>query len=247
MFSTDASGEGFHPVLVGRGGDHGEGYGMQSMQWGWWIFALVIIFFALLLIWGRRDHKEGGLDQLLGLAAVGNMRKNEGPAEAAAYVELNNRFNDMSRQIGHSDDLSAWRKIDGDICHVNHNVDQRAFDLSGQVQQTRFDQLLGVKDIESKQAMGFANVQYVGSENTQKLLTAIGGLEKRMDQNVIDGLRDALHKEQMAASQYRQDLLFERANDRVISSLTRRHGLPVCPPPYAPPPYTCDPYTAPAC
>lgn len=220
-----------YPDIIQTGG--GDGYGMMG---AWWIFALVIIFFAL-VFWGRKDEKRAGFEDLLGAAAIGQMNKHQEPP--GYFADINGRFNDISRQIAHVEDANAWRKIDSDLYGLNQNVNQQAFNLSAQVQQTRFDQLVSMKDMEGKQALGFAcvdrnidSVKYADAENTQKIMARINDVEKRMDQSTIDRLRDELYKERLAAGQYRQDLLIERNGDRVIGALTRRGGLPPCPPGY---------------
>jgi hypothetical protein len=212
------------PAVVQTGGrdyGHDGGYGMMG---AWWIFALVIIFFAL-VFWGRRDeHKGGGFDQLFGLAALGNMKKDhQEPAQAAAYVELNGRMNELSRQIQHNDDIAAWRDIKNTQCGTENLINNNTFNLSGQIQQAKFDQLLGAKDIEGKQAVGIERVIESNNLNTRAIIDAIRG-------DTIDRLKDELAKERLAASQFRQDLLIQQSSGHVIDTLTRRHGLPPCPP-----------------
>ena len=64
-------------TYTGRGG---EGYGDYGHQSWWWVFALVLIFLALIFLWGRGHDRRNGLEDIIPALALSNGigKKNDG-------------------------------------------------------------------------------------------------------------------------------------------------------------------------
>jgi len=60
-------------VVTKHEGDHHD----RSFGWGW-IFALVIIFLALVFLWGRNDHRKDGTDIAATIAPLAAAKMMEG-------------------------------------------------------------------------------------------------------------------------------------------------------------------------
>lgn len=229
------------PAIISKGGD-GEGHGMMGAS-GMWIFALVIIFLALAFFggsFGRRDERAtSGIAEVAALNALGNGGAN-GADNRAAFTEINGRFDSLSTQIGHINDVNDLRDLKSTQAELNQNVTQQAFNLSTQIATNRTDTLLNFKDLSLQMANGFCDtarsidgVNFNAAQNTCNIINAVNmGVQRVIDNqtaNEMTRLRDELSRERLAASQFRQDLLIERNSDRVIGALTPPRPVPAYP------------------
>jgi len=160
---SEASGSGFHPVYAK---DSHDGHGERS--WGsMWVFALVIIFLALVFLWGRKDNYDGNrsqLDSILPLLAAQNMPKHNG-CELEHWDSMKyslTQFGDLKKEIVET----AWGQA--------KENDRYFYDQRAAIDKTNFDSLLGFKSAEIS-----------GLQNTAKIEARIDGLERRLDADII--------------------------------------------------------------
>jgi hypothetical protein len=164
------------PAVFQSGHEGGFGGG------GSWVFALVIIFFALVFFRGGlgREGHDGGA-----------------PA-AAAFTEINGRFNSIEAQIAHTNELAELRATHVDVLN------------------NRTDTLLGFKDAQLQLAecccatqKGIESLKYEGAKNTCDIITANTANTQRvidkMTQSEIAALRDRIAEKDLALSQCAQN------------------------------------------
>lgn len=198
------------PAVAATSGGHDGGWG------GSWIFALVIIFFALVFFRGGLGHD-------------GHHDGNGAPA-AAAFTEINGRFNALEGQIAHVSDLAELRRIEQQNCETNLNVTKTGFELSKEI-------LIGNNVIQRQLAdcccttqRGIDKLAYEGAQNTCQIITNsnenTGKILAELKQQEITALRDKLAERDLALSQCHQ-------NATLIAALK-----PPCPIPAYP---TCNP------
>lgn len=168
----DAHGSGYHPVIA-KGGD-GEGhYGNWS---GIWIFAIVIIFFALLLVWRRDEGRHHGGDWANGIA----------PAMAMGMMAKQPNYN--CDGYGHSgrqehwdivrDELREFGEIKKEAAMLalgqSREIDKGFYETRAAIDRNNYDTLLG-----------FKNSEIQGLNNTREILQRVDALERRQDTEVI--------------------------------------------------------------
>lgn len=133
-FYTDTGAVPNVTVADSRGkGDYDGSSGWGSM----WVFALVIIFLALVFLWGRRDGHDGrrdgcGIDGLIPALALANNKPHDGGVckETLAFdrfAALENHQWDHVR-----DDLKGHNEIE-------RNVDKNHYETSRQVCDTQYN------------------------------------------------------------------------------------------------------------
>ncbi|MCL2391965.1 MAG: hypothetical protein FWC66_05075 [Oscillospiraceae bacterium] len=144
-------------VMTSTGGHDGAGYSHT------WLFALVIIFFAL-IFWRRDDNrKSDGLGEglltagLLGGGLGGRVHSNHCTDEKIWDVER-----DMMTQFANVRDEmkdTAWRLSAEDAkAHSDHRYEM---------------------------AIGFKNSEILGLQSKGEIIGRIDGLERRFDQDII--------------------------------------------------------------
>jgi hypothetical protein len=135
------------------------GSGDEKGWSGMWVFALVIIFFAL-IFWARRDDRGNGLGEyaplLMGMGGyAGGRDKN-----------LSHEIWDVER-----DQMREFANIRQQISETGYRGDMANAKYFYEQQKTN---LLGFKDVEIQ-----------GLQNKGEIIGRIDGLERRMDQDII--------------------------------------------------------------
>jgi hypothetical protein len=197
------------PVVSASTG-HDGGFG------GNWIFALVIIFFALVFF-------RGG--------AFGGERHGEGGAPAAAaFTEINGRFNALEQSVGHIEDLAALRAIQASQCETNQNILRNGFELSKEILINSNVTQRQLAECCCTTQRGIDKLAYEGASNTCQIITNAnentGKILVELKNAEITALRDKLAERDLQLSQCNQ-------NATLIAALK-----PPCPVPAYP---TCNP------
>ena len=156
-------------VMTATGGsDHDRGYGYT---WIWAIFALVIIFFAL-IFWGRndRDHRGYGLEALAPALALNQANKNCGCGGHHSYGHDYPKYEwdamrDNLREFG-----DVKKEIMGTTYAQSREMDRYFYDQRAAVDKTNYDTLLGFKQNE-----------VLMLQNTDSIKGQIAALERRQD------------------------------------------------------------------
>lgn len=196
------------PVVSASTGHDGFG--------GNWIFALVIIFFALVFF-------RGG--------AFGGERHDGGGAPAAAaFTEINGRFNALEASVGHINDLAELRAIQNAQCETNQNILRNGFELSKEILISSGVTQRQLADCCCTTQRGIDRLAYEGAQNTCQIITNAnentGKILAAMKDTEITNLRDKLAEANLGLSQCQQ-------NATLIAALK-----PPCPVPAYP---TCNP------
>jgi len=197
------------PVVSASTGHDGAGWGGGS-----WVFALVIIFFALVFFRGGFGHEN---------------RENGAPA-AAAFTEINGRFNALEGQIAHVSDLAELRHIEQQNCDTNMNVTKTGFELSKEILLSTNATQRQLAECCCATQRGIDKLAYDGAQNTCQIITNsnenTGRILTELKNAEITALRDKLAERDLALSQCRQNAV-------LIEALK-----PPCPIPAYP---TCNP------
>ena len=176
----DDHGSGYHPVVATGGGEDGH----QGWWSGMWIFAIVIIFFALILIWrrdgdGKNENKWGdGLLPAMAMGMASRQRPDEG--YGAGRHEIWDVERDQMREFCNirqeiKDTAFAQQRENDKYFYENRAATDRGFyETRAATDQNRYDTLLG-----------FKNTEILGLQNKGEIVGRIDGLEKRMDQDII--------------------------------------------------------------
>lgn len=140
----DAHGGGYHPIVVDKGDDRRRedfGYG--------WIFALVIIFLALVFLWGRKDDGYRGRESVSSAESVlPYMAMAQMPRGDYGHASYENHqwdhVRDDLREFGNvrteiSDKAYALSdKMCNGFHSVNKAVDENRYDTSRQMDELRY-------------------------------------------------------------------------------------------------------------
>lgn len=200
MFSAEDSGSGYHPIMVEKhGGD--DRTGMGSNLWAIVIVVvfLVIIFFAFAMMFRRDERGVGNVAEIAALGALNNGGGGAIAADArAAFTEINGRFDALSQQVGHINDVNDLRDL---------KSTQAA--LSLQVANNRTDTLLNFKDLALQVSNGNCDInrnidtsRFEASQNTCNIMrnddANARAILDRMSQDEIARLRDELAREREA-------------------------------------------------
>jgi hypothetical protein len=203
--------------MTGGGDSHGWG--------GTWVFALVIIFFALVFFRGGFGGREGGEHRVVVDGAGG-----AGAAAGAAFAEINGRFNEMGARITHSEDLAQLKLIQQQNCETNQNILKTGFELSKEILISNNALQRELADCCCTTQRGIDKLAYEGAKNTCEIITNSNNnttkILAEMKQAEINALRDKLAERDLALSQCAQ-------NATLIAALK-----PPCPIPAYP---TCNP------
>jgi len=158
----------------------GEGH---SGWYGIWVFAIVIIFFALIMVWRRDDgHHKGNYDgaamfaPLATAATVGSMNKAASHEIWDVERDQMREFANLRQQV----DQASWTQTRDNDRYFYENrtaTDKGFYDNGMLVQQTRYDTLLGFKDNEVQ-----------GLKNTAEIKKEIGELKAQMQNDKIAAL-----------------------------------------------------------
>ena len=170
MIGAEAAGSGYHPIMIDKG--HGDD---RSFGWGW-IFALVIIFLALVFLWGRRgdEGSRGQNDTLLPFLAANATKHHDGHSGSYEHWDI---ARDELREFG-----DVKKEIIGAAYAQSRESDRYFFETNRAIDRNQHDTLLG-----------FKNSEILGLQNTGEVLKRIDGLERRYDQDKIQELRDKLN------------------------------------------------------
>lgn len=205
------------PTVITKGGDEDRGHSNFM-----WVFALVIIFLALVFLWGRNRDGSTGIAEIAALSAVNNNPNNN--LAPAAFTELNSRLDAIQREVGHNNDLAELRALYTQACSTDMNVTQQAFNVSNLVNQTRTDTLLNLKDAalqlancccdinrnvdnsRFEAAQNTCNIINNDNNNTQKILDRLCSDETARLRDTIAAERQARTMETFAASQANQNM-----------------------------------------
>lgn len=209
MFAAEDSGSGFHPVMYEKRSE--DNHGVGSYMWAIIIMVifLVIIFFAFALIFRGNNTREGigNVAEIAALGALNNGGTSGGDARAA-FTEINGRFDALSQQVGHINDVNDLRDL---------KSTQAALGL--QVANSRTDTLLNFKDLALQVSQGDAdinrnidNTRAEAANNTCKIIqdnatntrVILDRLFTDENQRIRDELareREARARENLAASQ----------------------------------------------
>jgi len=164
----DAHGGGYHPVVMDKGSHGDDKHGMYGM---WWVFAIVIIFFALLLVWKKDgDRQHYGLNALEGLApalAMGAMNKQHQPhyADTRGYQEHWDTMIAQLKEFGELKKESALLTLG-----QSREMDQRFFEQQRSM-------LVGFKDTEIQ-----------GLKSTGEITRRIDDMERRLEERRQDDI-----------------------------------------------------------
>ena len=147
-------------VMTTTGGDDKHGW------YGIWAIVIVIIFFALIMVWrrdGNENHK-GGYGELLPALALANggAFKGNGGADFAEHCAMIRDNGDIKKEIVGA----AWAQT--------READRYFYEQRAAIDRTNYDTLLGFKQSE-----------VLGLQNKGEILGRIDGLERRLDQDII--------------------------------------------------------------
>lgn len=161
----------------GDGDNIGTGYGGGQ----WWVFALVVIFLAL-VFWKKDDHKrDGGYAEaaIPALAMSGYAKGNHCNSEHRDWDIMRDQMREFAnvreeiRTVGHQNAMT-----DAKYFYDNRTAtDKGFFDQAMLTQQTRHDAALGFKDVE------------LGNERqTKEVISRIDRLEGKLQEEKIQAL-----------------------------------------------------------
>jgi len=173
MGLADDHGSGYHPMLIS---DKGHDGGAWS---GMWIFAIVIIFFALILIW-RKDGGERRND--------GNYSDAITPALTMAAMNQNACRPQCDGYDGHKNEYQHWdiaRDELREFGEVKKEIAVTALGQSREMDKYFYEQRAAIDRNNYDTLLGFKNSEILGLQNTKEVVGRIDGLERRMDQDVI--------------------------------------------------------------
>ena len=166
MIGAEAAGSGYHPIMIDKGGrDHDGGW-----SYGW-IFALVIIFLALVFLWGRRDHGErhhNAVDGILPAMALNGMNhKNHGGHCVEEKVWDVNR--DQMREFA-----NLRQEIADKACMQQRENDRYFYEQRAATDRNNYDTLLG-----------FKNNEILGLQNKGDIVTEIRNMRDEMKEEKL--------------------------------------------------------------
>jgi len=132
-----------------------------------------------------------------------------GAPAAAAFTEINGRFNALEGQVAHVNDLAELRHIQQQNCETNQNITKTGFELSKEI-------LIGNNVTQSKLAecccqtqIGLQKLAYEGAQNTCQIITNAnentGKIIAEFKNQEITALRDKLAERDLALSQCNQN------------------------------------------
>ena len=196
------------PNVLATTGSDGEKSGWWS---GMWIFAIVIIFFALILIWRRDDHgyeHKGGYDSMAGIApalAVGAMNNQNSRCcpqptydvcgHGHEYEHGEHERWDIERdQMREFANLrmelkeTGWqqaREADRYFYENRAAIDKGFYENRTATDHGFFDQAQLTQQSRYDTLFGFKSAEVENLKNTQSVITRVDALEKRMDQDAL--------------------------------------------------------------
>lgn len=203
------------PAVLQTTGRDDDGTG----QGAWWLFAIVIIFLALVFF--RRDGDRN--NPIAEIAALNAMNGREPSAvNTAAFTEINGRLDAIQSSVVHNNDLAELRALYTQACATDMNVTQQAFNVSNLVNQTRTDTLLNLKDAALQLAncccdtnRNIDNVRFESAQNTCNIIANSTANTQRiidkMTESEIARLRDELADARLANSQCQQNAYLTNA------------------------------------
>jgi len=212
------------PAVFQSGGED-KGWGGGS-----WVFALVIIFFALVFFRGNGFGRDGGHGGA------------EGAVAAGAFNELNGRFNVLEGQIAHVSDLAELRAIQNKECAIDLNVTKTGFELSKEILLSTNATQRQLADCCCSTQRGIDRLAYEGAKNTCEIITNQNANTQKIvdvikDREITD-LRDKLAESRLQNSQFEQNAyLINAIKPCPVPSYPSCNpwatGVPVAPAPFA--------------
>jgi len=181
-----------------------DGDGDKSTSYGW-IFALVIIFLALVFLWGRKDEKrhDGYASDLAPLAAASMLSNNQHkPCDydyGREHWDMNQAymkdFGLLNKQIAET----GW--------NLSREFDKNNFDLSRQIDGVKYDTSRHIDSVYNGLERGIDGVKHQNAIDARDIMRLvedrIKGLETKIDRNEIDRLRDELTQARCENSHHR--------------------------------------------
>jgi len=138
------------------GGRDSDGFGGQ-----WWIFAIVVVFFAM-MFWKKDDRGKRDDNGILeGVALSGGLGGFAGARHGGNHC-IDEKVWDTDRDV-----LNGFGK-------QNENFWRLSSENANNFSNQRFET-----------AMGFKNSEILGLQNNKEVLTAIATLNQRLDQDII--------------------------------------------------------------
>jgi len=184
------------PAVVTKGGEdyrRDDGWGQQFM----WVFALVIIFLALVFLWGRRgegEHRNNIGEALAPIAAASMLDHNK---HQDGYNH--GRHNDLYIWDVERDNMREFANVRQEITEKawaqNRDSDRYFFETNRNIDNTRFE---GERNTRA--------VIEANNQNTTKIL-------ERMHYDSEMRLRDQIMDERIG-----------RGNERVINAVYQKVG-----------------------
>lgn len=156
--------------------------GMSKGYDGWgggWIFALVLIFLAVLLIGFRRDRheggEEGGLKALLPALLLGKLGKGGCEAGYDGYPLAVQQAKDTG-QIVHNTDVQE-EKTRKEICDAKFNQERLAYEATKDAKNTKIQELLA----ENSELKTMGAIAMLKGSLEQKMDSQYGALQHHLD------------------------------------------------------------------
>jgi len=171
-----------------------------------WIFVILLVFLALLFLWGKKDHhpqqpyhqpqydQYGNILPAMMMCSAMQHKQQphyEGHSKHHEYQHWDimrdeaRQFGEVKQQISETAYTQA-RESDRYFFDTNRNIDQQAYNTSRQIDAVAHASAIGFKDVEVQ-----------GLKNTATIVARVDDLEKRMDQEKIADLREQLAQERV--------------------------------------------------
>jgi len=170
-----------------------------------WIFVILLVFLALLFLWGKKDHQQQPYHQPPQYDQYGNIipammmcsamqhkqqpHYNDGRHHEYQHWDIirdeAKQFGEVKQQISETAYTQA-RESDRYFFDTNRNIDQQAYNTSRQIDA-----------VAHASAIGFKENEVQGLKNTAQVIARVDDLEKRMDQEKIADLREQLAQERV--------------------------------------------------